>query len=355
LLLTTITHDIRLAAGFEIQPGDQVQRTLDRAQAERLAESLAKDLVRTVDQASQGMLVVAGALFESHELLRPGLPAWSALADAADPLIRQRGLDPSLLAIGTHRGHMPDQRLTPPNLSLQSQFVVIPLLLVVTEDLGSTLENELERELFERGSIDPPARALLSEALGAESTHGQLLTANDLIALQHVQMDTAGLSALWPVVEHILLAPDEPMDFELAAGLKATWQPERTQLVVQFLGLVDFGQEDLRDYGLWLRATRTLITLCDSHGIAWRANVTASCELEFDGRLVRQEIGKARQADRAAQHLDDEFGLVAWSVADSGQLEHIYPLDAATATQFSRTMHQQFPHLETRTLAELKP
>jgi hypothetical protein len=353
--LTTAIHDIRLAAGFEIQPGSYSRRTIDRLQAERLAEALAKDLARTVDQADQGMLVAAGAAFEPHELLRPGLPAWSALADAAEPLIRQSGLSPSLLAIGTHQGQLPDQRLTPPNPTVQGQFVVIPLLLVVTEELGISLESQLERELFERGSIDPPARALLSEALGMESTHGQLLTANDLLALQHVQMDTAGLSGLWPVVEHVLLAPDEAMDFDLAAGLQATWQPEHNQLVLPFLGLIDFGQRDIRDYGLWLRAARTLITLCDSHGIVWRAEVAAGCELDLDGRLVRQDVGKTHEPNSAAQHLDDEFGLVAWSVADSGQLKHIYPLDAGTANQVNRTMHQQFPGLETRTFDELKP
>jgi hypothetical protein len=353
--LTTATHDIRLAAGFEIRSSGLTSRTLDRRNAEALVAALARDLARTVDGANQGMLVGAGGVFESHELLRPGLPVWSALADAADPAIRERGLTPSLLAIGTHQGRMPDQRLTPTVSRLQGQFAVVPLLLIAPEDHGKTLESQLERELFERGSIDPPARALLSKMLGLDTTHGQLLTANDLLALQHVQMDTAGLSGLWPVVEHVLLAPEESMDFDVVAGLRASWLAGDQQLVLHFLALHDSAQGDIEDYGLWLRALRTMIALCDSHAIAWRAEVGENCVLDPSGRLITQSMGPSDQPNKAAQHVDDEFGLIAWSLIESGQLKHVYPLDAETAHQVSQTLSQKFPDLDSRSPSELKP
>ncbi len=352
--MTTATYDIRLAAGFEIQPASPPRRTLNRAQAEQLVEALASDLARTVKGADQGLLVAAGAVFEPHELLRPELPAWSALTDSANPLIRERGLSPNLLAIGTHQGRMPDQRLSPSSSAVQGQFLVIPMLLIASEELGPELESQLERDLFERGSIDPPARAFLSEALGLESSHGQLLTANDLLALQHVQMDTAGLSGLWPVVEHVLLAPDETTNFDLAAGLQASWHAGQRQLVLHFLGLKDFPDSDLHAFGLWLRAMRMLVALCDSHAIAWRAEVPETCGLDLDGRLVSQNLGAVDQPDGAVQHVDEDFGLVAWSIIESGRLKQVYPLDAATANHVNQTLQQQFSDLATGTLAELK-
>ncbi|MFP4207027.1 MAG: hypothetical protein ACLFSC_00085 [Wenzhouxiangella sp.] len=344
--MSTIVHDIRLAAGFEIPAGTVAARTLSRAQAEPLAAALAADLARTVPDAAQAMLAVAGAVFEPGQLLRPGFPAWSALADLAAPILRDQGLAPRLLAIGSHQTRLPDRRLSPPAEAFQGQFVVIPMLLIADGELGPELESALERELFERGSIAPPARALLDEALGLDSVHGQLLTAADLLALQHVQMDAAGLGGFWPVVEHAVLAGDEAAGFELAGGLQARWRPADQSLTIDF---VPFGLFDgpAADYLLWQRALRTLTALADAHGLTWQPACSTDCEVDGSGRLVSHRVGPCAGPDRAAEHVDPDAGLIAWSIVEQGQLRHLYPLDAATARHQRDRLGELYPHMPT--------
>lgn len=342
--MSTDVHDIRLAAGFEIPGGSAAARTLSRQQAEQLAAALAADLARTVPGVDQAMLVVAGSLFEPAELLRPGLPAWSALTDLATPIVREQGLSPRLLAIGSHEGRLPDRRLAPQPEPVQGQFVVLALLLVCDSEDGPALETALEAELFERGSIDPPARALLHQALGLESIHGQLLTATDLLALQHVQMDAAGLGGFWPVVEHAVLAPDEASEFELAAGLQARWVADEQRLTIEFLPFDTFTGTPAA-YLLWLRALRTLTALADAHGLAWQPVAADDCQIDAAGRLVTHAAGPCRAADGVTEHRDPEAGLIAWSVVDAGQLTHVYPLDTATARRQHELMRERDPDL----------
>ncbi|MEE4639593.1 MAG: hypothetical protein V2J42_12725 [Wenzhouxiangella sp.] len=342
--MKTDVHDIRLAAGFEIPIHSAQGRTLNREQAERLAEALAADLARTVPNVDQAMLVMAGSLFEPAQLLRPGLPAWTALSDLAAPVLREQGLAPRLLAIGSHGDRLPDRRLAPPEEPVQGQFLAVPLLLVSDLENGPALETALERDLFERGSIDPPARALLHQAVGLDSVHGQLLTATDLLALQHVQMDAAGLSGFWPVIEHAILAPDESAEFELATGLKARWNAADQLLAIDFVPFDAFGGTK-RAYLLWLRALRTLTALADAHGLGWAPICEHRCEIDDGGRLVRHWAGPCAWTDGLTEHSDPEAGLIAWSVVLDGQLSHLYPLDAATARQQRELLHQRYKNL----------
>src|SRR5690625_5230859 len=74
--MTEQLHHIRLLAGLEIESGQNIRRTLERAQAEQLAAHLAEDLHRHVPEVDQTLLVCAGAIFEPFELMRPGFPVW---------------------------------------------------------------------------------------------------------------------------------------------------------------------------------------------------------------------------------------------------------------------------------------
>lgn len=315
---------------------------LSREQSEQLAAALADDLARTVPGVDQAMLVVAGSLFEPTELLRPGFPAWSALSDLAGPMAHEQGLEARLLAIGSHEGRLPDRRLTPPATPVQGQFVAIAILLVTDPDNGPALEAALERELFERGSIAPPARALLHQALGLDTIHGQLLTANDLLALQHMQMDAAGLGGFWPAIEHAVLSTDEAAEFELAAGLRARWMAGDRTLTIEFHPFDHFPGTQAA-YLLWLRALRTLTVLAEAHGLAWQPTVPGDCEVDATGRLVRHRAGPCRQVDGLTEHLDPEAGLIAWTSVNDGQLSHLYPLDALTARTQRDLLRQRHP------------
>lgn len=316
-------HHIRLAVGIEIDPGCTGKRMLDKPGCEQLAEALASDLARVTPKASEGLLVVGGCLFEPADLLRPGLPAWQALIDLSAPVMREHGLAGQLLAIGAHQGRLPDARLRPPERAPGGQFLVLPLLLRLPPAATDPIAQALEQDLFERGGVHPPARACLAEATGWSSAHAQLLTANDLIALQHVQMDTAGLGGFWPVVEHILVDPDQDERFELPGALIAHWQAEAGQLLVEFLSFDQHGGT-ADDYALWVRAFRSLGALIDSHGV--KRQIQSS--LVHDERLdcLVEQRGRCDHASGLTEQFHPDCGLVAWTLVDDGHQLNLYPL-----------------------------
>lgn len=334
-------HHIRLLAGLEIQPGQQPARqpgrTLDRHRAEQLAGQLATDLQRVVPGVEHGMLVLGASLFEPFELMRPGFPAWAALEELAGSTLRERGFEPRILAIGSHQSQMPHAGLQPPDEPPQGQFLALPMTLICPAEQAEALEQEFENALFERGNIDPPARALLAEAAGLDTVHGQLLTLADLIALQHVQLDGAGLGGFWPVVERILVEDGQSHDHELPAGLTARWDAQAMRVELPFTSFDQFsGEPD--DYALWLRALRTLTTLLDSHGIEWQARPAEPVVFDEDYSAMIESTGATDHPDGMTVHSHPDIGLAAWTVVEDGRMMHIYPLRPESANRVMRDL-----------------
>lgn len=335
--MNSALHHIRLLAGFEVQAGQPGQRLLDRPSCERLANALAEDLARVEPGVSSAMLVVGGCLLEPNEMLQPGWPAWQALGDLARSVIREHGSSGQILAIGSHQGRPADARLSPPPQAPAGQFLAVPMLLISDEPLDK-LRRTMEEKLFETGGVHPPARALLSDAIGLDTVHGQLLTLTDLVALQHVQMDTAGLGGFWPVIEHILLDADQSTAFELPAGLTADWNAEDPGITIRFVSLDQIdGNGD--DYALWLRAFRSLCALLDAHGISWQPD--SGLDLEQDGNILSESAGSSDRQDSLTEHSHPDCGLVAWTLIENGQQRNLYPLSSAGLQQLARQFRER--------------
>lgn len=316
-------NHIRLLAGIEIAAETPLTRVLPRAACERLADALAADIVRLAPGADRAVLAVAGALLEPGELLRPGFPIWRALEDLAGPVFRDSGGAGQVLAIGAHDGRLPDDRLQPAESAPGGRFLAVPMLLVLEESLADELRHRLEQGLFEKGGVHPPARSVLADAAGIDSVHGQLLTLTDLMALQHVQMDAAGMGAFWPVVEQALLDPNIERRFELPAGLLVDWRDERAG--IHFRSFDQYGEEP-DAYALWVRAFRSLCTLLDSHGVPWHAR----SDLTLDERLncLIESIGPVDCDASLTVHKHPDCGLLAWTVVEDGRQINLYPLDS---------------------------
>jgi hypothetical protein len=319
-------HHIRLVAGFEIQPNvESPKRTLDRAHSEAMAVALADDLARVEDQAREGTLSIAGGLFEPNELLRPGFKAWQALEELAVRAIGEQGNGGQILAIGAHAGRLPDARLSPDQSAPAGQFLVLPLLLSGHAALISSVETSLENQLFERGGINPPARARLAESCAVDTVHGQLLTLTDLIALQHVQMDTAGLGAFWPVVEHVLLDPDQSRQFDLPAGLEVCWQVDSGSVRVQFQSF-DARARTPDEHALWVRAFRTLSALLQAHDIDQQTGTELTHDSQRD--CLIETIGASKRPNSLTEQVHPDCGLIGWTLVEDGQQLNLYPLSS---------------------------
>jgi hypothetical protein len=330
-------HHIRLVATLEIEPGSAPQRTLDRHATERLAGHLADDLLRVAPGVEHALGVFAGALFEPAELTRPGFPAWAAIEELAGNTRRERGFAPGVLAIGAHRGRLPHSALQPPDDEPGAPFLALPATLVCESESAEGLRGALEEVLFERGSIQPPARALLEEAAGLASVHGQLLTLADFVALQQVQLDSAGFGGFWPVVEHALLDAGQARAFDLPGELTATWrvatragETRAGRLDIDFLSF-DQHAGDVDEYAVWTRAFRMLTALLEAHGVEWRAQPTEPVVYDAAYRSMIESLGTCDHADGITLQQHPEVGLMAWTVVEDGRMMHVYPLSARSA------------------------
>ncbi len=331
-------HHIRLAVGIEVDNSGQGLRTLTKSDCERLAADLANDLARLEPSASQGLLVVGGVLFEPGEALRPGLPAWEALIDLSKPVAREHGLSGKLLAIGSHQGRMPDARLHPPIEPPQGQFLVLPLLLALPPLLAEDIRQSLEDKLFEQGGVHPPGRARLAEASGWPNSHAQLLTANDLIALQHVQMDSAGLGAFWPIVEHVLIDPTHDQDFSLPGDLQARWKADDQALTICFVSFDQHGGGP-DDYALWVRAFRSLDALLESHGIARKTDSSLVLDPSLD--CLIEAGGPCPDEAGLTEHIHADCGLIAWTLVDDGHQANLFPLSGQAIARVQQELGQR--------------
>lgn len=335
-------HHIRLLAGLEIHPGTISRRVLTRRETDELASHLAADLARVQPDVHSSMLVVGGALLEPAELIRPGYPAWQGLEELSENSLRRDGFEPQIMAIGAFSGRMPHEKLQPPGNPPGGQFIALPLLLVCDEQTAGVIESALERDLFESGSIDPPARAVLEQSVGMESVHGQLLTVNDLLALQRVQLDSAGLGGFWPAVEHILLQPEVDFRPDLPGGLKADWTPGAQRFEIRFESF-DQATGKIDDYALWLRAFRMLTALLETHGIDWHPVSREPVAPDQEGKVLVENAGRCDQADSLTVHHHPDLGLVCWSLVEQGRLKHLYPLDPGTAVAVEQDLAARTP------------
>jgi hypothetical protein len=322
-------NDIRLVATFEVEAGATGDRAIGRAKCEPLADALAQDLVRQVEDAGTGLLVVAGALFEPAALLRPGFPAWQALEELSKSAFRSPGMA-GVMAIGAHQGRLPDARLAPESSAAGGQLLVMPLLLRSREGNARELNEQLESILFERGGLHPPTRAAFSQAAGLDTGHGQLMTLNDLVAMTHVQMDTAGLGAFWPVVEQVLIRPEDAVDFDLPGQLQARWDGATQRLIVEFRTFDDFYQAragEVDDYALWTRAFRSLSALLSLHGI--EVEIDSRHTLDESRRALIEASGPSQQGAGLTEQVHPDCGLLCWTLVEDGTQFNLYPVDSA--------------------------
>lgn len=325
-------HHIRLLAAIEVSaPAAKAHRTLDRSQADALAGAVAEDLAHVVPAVACGRLMLGGCLLEPTELLRPGFPAWQAL----ESLPGSAQATPGIVAVGSHRGRMPAAALEAPPGLPAGAMLAVPLLLTVPHAEADALESTLEQELFERAALRPPSLAQIA-ATGFQPIHGQLMTANDLLALVRVQLAAAGLDPFWPPVEHALVEPDNPRSFELPAGLTADYGQDGLRF--HFRPFRPAGQ-DAADYILWMRAFRQTTALADAHGVPWQ--IETGLDSDPRGWLV-DDRGPDAGPDRAVAQSDADTGVIAWSVCRDGFHTDCYPLTSGAAQRLQRQLADDF-------------
>lgn len=315
---------------LELAPGDAPTRlSLERDEADALAAFMADDLRALLPGIEQGRLAVAGAHFDSAELLRPGFPVYTTLDALA---ARMQG---GVLAFGTHDGHMPAQPLVPEAALAGGALRLIPWTILVDPQFAETLGPAMEVELVGRGEAGERTADYLMRQLGMRLQHARYFSRHDLMALVCVHYEHVNLAPLWALIESALLSPDRTEQTLSAHGL--TWRHTDGHALAQTPGqwLTEHakpaGEErahalagivfELRQYAALLSAHHIPLAFADSH-------------YDADGAFVVETLAEADPAlgqARLYAHEAPGLGVIALSVAQiqSGQrrmLANAWPL-----------------------------
>lgn len=316
-------------------PADGVlsAQTLSRDQADELAALIATDLHALIPQVGEARLVLAGALFDPVELLRPGFPVWATL----DDLARRAPHQPlqQVIAFGTHAGHMPALPLQPDPAHANSALRLLPLSLLADPALAEALADQVELQLIGKGEAGKRTADWLIRTLGSPLEHVRYLSRDDLLALICVQYEHVSLAPLWSLLEAALLTPDRDETVLSARGLAlryadgvvqaqspAQWVATRSGDDAQRRHELAGVLFELRQYAALLHAHAVPLRLCDQAGSA------------ADGWLLEDLAAPIAHLDAPAlfAHEAPGLGVVAITVAQRGGnrrahvLAHGYPL-----------------------------
>lgn len=309
--------------------------TLGRDEAAELAQLVAADLLGLVPQVASARLVLAGALFDQAELLRPGFPVWAMLEELAHRL--PRGQPGNVIAFGHHAGRMPVPELEPSAIYADGPMRLLPASLLAPATLAEDLSTQLEIQLVGRGEAGVKTADWLMRTLGVRLEHVRYLSRNDLLALTCVQYEHVSLAPLWALLETALLTPERDESAMSVRGLSlryaggavlaqspAQWLSRQTgdptQRAHDFAGIVF----ELRQYA----------ALLDAHRVPLQLDAADSKTEATDGYLL--ETRAAGDANLGSAHLFAHeapgLGVVAVTVAQPAGAErvrvlaHGYPL-----------------------------
>lgn len=310
--------------------------TLTRDEAAELAAHVATDLQALVPAATEARLALAGALFDSVELLRPGFPVWATL----DELARRvpRGHLENVVAFGTHEGRMPAQPLQPDTAYAGGPMRLLPITLLAPEPLAATLAEQLELDLVGRGEAGQRTSDWLIRTLGVPLEHARYLSRNDLLALTCVQYEHVNLSPLWSLLENALLTPYREESVLSARGLPLRYREGavETQSPTQWLaGSTTAGEQRAHDLAALVFELRQYAALLEAHGLPLRLAKREGVEAESaDGYLLESlaAVDPGYDAPVMVAHEAAGLGVVAITVAQRGDggrarvLAHAYPL-----------------------------
>lgn len=218
-------------APVEFAPG---RETLEREAAEPLLEPILIDLQRLLPAASRLDLGLAMASFDPAELLRPGWPVFTALADllVGAPGERSQARVVSLWASG---GRMPAPGLQPDPALRGGPLRLLPFVLHGGASRIAEVGQQMESELIEKGMAAAATALAAQSAFGLPLEHVRYLSLHDLCAMTALQYEHAGLAPVWKLIECALFAPqgeewvaesDEPPALYASGDVRIGVEPE---------------------------------------------------------------------------------------------------------------------------------
>ncbi|HSX61568.1 MAG TPA: hypothetical protein VLF18_15310 [Tahibacter sp.] len=345
--MSEILHSPGVLA-LELSPGATPSSfTLGREAADALARHIADDLLRLLPAerdgagADQADLLVLGALYDSVQLLHPGWPLFAGLSELAHHSQALAGAEGGrIVAFGSHAGAMPGDALQPLVSDPPSPLLLVPWTFSAPEALATDLGARMESVFMAKGEAGRATADFLMRTLGVRLEHARYLTRHDLCALICSQLEHAGYSALWQMLEFALLYPTRSGEASTARGQKLVFRDGAVHCALPVYAdwAAAFGagrsrEERVTDYAGWLFELRQYVALLGAHGVAVR----------FDGDAGATSLPAQRLAEpdpslpppTLFSHEARGLGVVVISVAQIAPdrrvrlLAHAWPLDQA--------------------------
>jgi hypothetical protein len=198
-----------LALEVSAEPADG-RLCLARDQAEPLAAELAADLQRLlpgIERLDGVDGVFVGAHFDPAELLRPGWPVHTALAELAARVPGEPG--GRVIAFGAEGGRMPTALLQPDPQFAGGLLRLLPFALLGPPGSVAAVGRMIEERLLDTGMAGAGLALHTQSRFGLQLEHARFLSLHDLCAMVSMQYRHAGLAELWRLIETALLAPAE--------------------------------------------------------------------------------------------------------------------------------------------------
>jgi hypothetical protein len=316
----------------------------DRALAQPLANQLAFELAKHLPSLDGLGLVWMAACYDQAQILRPELPVHAALAGLYLAGTRENQAA-QVMTLQALRSEAPVPALKVDERLLGGAMVLLPFAIVGARDRVAQARTILEEKLLDAGLADARTAWMLNQALGANAEHARLMTLDDLAALCAVQLEHAGLSPVWDILETAIFRP----------GVGAQSQVGNVQLVLAqnvlqatFYG-PQFGRQSPADFEAYcdqVLLARQASAVFSAHGLTPVEHMTAHGKLEIASSFWIDWLGDA-PVSAICMRSDARLGVVFYDVYDANNtlIGRVFPRNATAHKDVLARFADQAPKL----------
>lgn len=309
---------------------------LDQGDAEQMLAHLTADLGTVLSGVGKCHLASCGLLFDQCQILRPGLPVFSALSELLGEHRTHRST-PNQTALGSTSGSVPIDTLTPDPGIPPTVLLLLPILASGPEKLIRELAGEMEHRFLAEGQVSAHTASWLEAAFGIGIKHGRFMTLTDLNAMFRMQMERFGFLPLWELVDAAVWDHSLELSLTTANGTQLHWS--RGVVQVSFQPFDYWANEgsghSIESQGLgeayaeWTRELRRYTSTLAAHHIPVRFELPAGCKGSVGEHFLCEEADLPPSSSPLAsitEHTWTDLGIVAITARTPTTLKHFYPL-----------------------------
>ena len=330
---------------------------LGASDSEQLLAHVAADLKALFPDISNCSLIVAGALYDQTQVLRPSYPAFSALESASTGSEADR-FEPRLVSIAAKNGTMPYDELQPlPDIPL-GLLQLLPVVIQGPENLVSELGELMEYRFLEEGQISAHSAAWMETAFSVSVNHARFMTLTDLNAMLRLQLEHFGFLPMWELLDAALNDQADPLQVSSGTGQFYEWKDGAVWTCFETFDTwaksgcgkkIDAARQGLAAaYGDWTRETRQYLTTLNAHGLDVRFTLCGSDAPLTGTFLTEPGISASLDGDSIiTEHSYAELGTIAVTASSDGEINHYYPLNPRGLNDIHAHIRENLPGVHT--------